>query len=112
MNHEILSTISRYNYSLGKAGNCPMRNTVTNCAPRCVSDNQCPSNHKCCPNKCGYTSCAPPSAVNTGSDGGYKGSSSMYKNYNNLFSANRKSTQNVSKKAFYLKLFKRERKKQ
>ncbi|XP_018400228.1 PREDICTED: waprin-Thr1-like [Cyphomyrmex costatus] len=39
-----------------KTGNCPMRNTVTNCTPRCIGDGQCPSNEKCCPNKCGHTS--------------------------------------------------------
>ncbi|KYM98156.1 hypothetical protein ALC62_11147 [Cyphomyrmex costatus] len=35
-----------------------MRNTVTNCTPRCIGDGQCPSNEKCCPNKCGHTSVA------------------------------------------------------
>ncbi|XP_018371025.1 PREDICTED: waprin-Rha1-like isoform X1 [Trachymyrmex cornetzi] len=60
-----------------KSGNCPMRNTVTNCTPRCIGDGQCPYNQKCCPNKCGHTSCADTSPVNTGSDGGYKGSSNQ-----------------------------------
>ncbi|XP_011306766.1 waprin-Thr1 [Fopius arisanus] len=57
-----------------KGGNCPLRNTVSRCQPNCVSDHQCPSNEKCCSNKCGSMSCAGPSAVNTGSDGGYKNS--------------------------------------
>lgn len=43
-----------------------------------MSDDQCSFNQKCCPNKCGSTSCAQASAINTGSDGGYKGSSSTY----------------------------------
>ncbi|EZA56401.1 hypothetical protein DMN91_010280 [Ooceraea biroi] len=58
-----------------KSGNCPLRNTVTNCVSRCLSDDQCPSNQKCCPNKCGHTSCTQSTVINTGSDGGYKGSS-------------------------------------
>ncbi|XP_015115681.1 waprin-Thr1 [Diachasma alloeum] len=57
-----------------KGGNCPLRNTVSRCMPTCVSDYQCSFNQKCCPNKCGSMSCAAPSAVYTGSDGGYKGS--------------------------------------
>ncbi|KAM0731987.1 Waprin-like protein [Formica fusca] len=60
-----------------KSGNCPLRNTVTSCTPRCVGDEQCPFNQKCCPNKCSSTSCAQSSAINTGSDGGYKGSSNQ-----------------------------------
>ena len=42
--------------------------------PKCESDYQCPSNQKCCPNKCNSNSCTTPSAVNTGYDGGYKSS--------------------------------------
>ncbi|CAL1675715.1 unnamed protein product [Lasius platythorax] len=60
-----------------RSGNCPLRNTVTNCNPRCVGDEQCSFNQKCCPNKCGSTSCAQSSAINTGDDGGYKGSSNQ-----------------------------------
>ncbi|XP_012228809.1 waprin-like protein [Linepithema humile] len=61
----------------GRSGNCPMKNTVTSCAPRCTSDELCPSNQKCCPNKCGHRSCASAGAINTGNDGGYKGSSNQ-----------------------------------
>ncbi|XP_063988102.1 waprin-Thr1-like [Diachasmimorpha longicaudata] len=57
-----------------KGGNCPLRNTVSKCTPSCVTDYQCSFNEKCCPNKCGSTSCTSSSAVNTGSDGGYKSS--------------------------------------
>ncbi|XP_015589782.1 waprin-Thr1-like [Cephus cinctus] len=57
-----------------KEGNCPLRNSVSKCNPSCQSDHQCNFNQKCCPNKCGHSSCVTPSAVNTGSDGGYKGS--------------------------------------
>ncbi|XP_043271573.1 waprin-Phi2 [Venturia canescens] len=58
-----------------KSGNCPMRNTVSSCTPRCMNDYDCSFDKKCCPNKCGSMSCAQSSAVNTGNDGGYKGSS-------------------------------------
>ncbi|KAK2582093.1 hypothetical protein KPH14_002795 [Odynerus spinipes] len=57
-----------------KPGYCPLKNTINNCMPRCVSDHQCTINQKCCPNKCGSTSCVSPSAVSTGND--YKGYSS------------------------------------
>nr|P0DQZ3.1 RecName: Full=Waprin-like protein; Flags: Precursor [Tetramorium bicarinatum] len=66
-----------------KSGNCPMRNTVTSCTPRCIGDGECSSNQKCCPNKCGTTSCANSSPLNTGSDGGYKGSSNQQAVYCN-----------------------------
>ncbi|XP_076162976.1 waprin-Thr1 isoform X2 [Ptiloglossa arizonensis] len=55
-----------------KSGHCPLRNSVSKCTPRCVSDYQCSSNEKCCPNKCGSESCVTASVVNTGND--YKGS--------------------------------------
>ncbi|KAF7411821.1 hypothetical protein HZH66_000717 [Vespula vulgaris] len=55
-----------------KPGFCPLKNTIDKCTPRCVSDYQCSSNQKCCPNKCGSTSCTSSNAVNTGN--GYKGS--------------------------------------
>ncbi|XP_011258022.1 waprin-Thr1 isoform X2 [Camponotus floridanus] len=64
----IASTFAQFH----RSGNCPLRNTVTNCTPRCMNDEQCPFNQKCCPNKCSSTSCAQSSAINTGSDGGYK----------------------------------------
>ncbi|KAG7202171.1 hypothetical protein KM043_015853 [Ampulex compressa] len=56
------------------SGFCPLANKVSVCVPRCVSDRQCSGNEKCCPNKCGGMSCASPSAVYTGNDGGYRGS--------------------------------------
>ncbi|XP_011138042.2 WAP four-disulfide core domain protein 2 isoform X2 [Harpegnathos saltator] len=55
-----------------KSGNCPLKNTVSNCGTRCTTDSQCVLNQKCCPNKCGHMSCAEPSVISTGS--GYKGS--------------------------------------
>ncbi|XP_053971407.1 WAP four-disulfide core domain protein 2-like [Hylaeus volcanicus] len=55
-----------------KSGHCPLRNNVSNCTPRCVSDFQCVANEKCCPNKCGTESCVGSSPVSTGN--GYKGS--------------------------------------
>ncbi|KAF3422590.1 hypothetical protein E2986_11060 [Frieseomelitta varia] len=58
---------------MNKEGHCPLRNSISKCSPRCVSDFQCSFNKKCCPNKCGSDSCAPASAVSTGN--GYKGSS-------------------------------------
>ncbi|XP_029173634.1 waprin-Thr1 [Nylanderia fulva] len=69
----VVSTFAQFH----KSGNCPLRNSVTNCTPRCMGDAQCSFNQKCCPNKCGSTSCAQSSAVNTGADGGYKGSSNQ-----------------------------------
>lgn len=62
-------------YVTDKGGSCPLRNSVSKCMPSCASDYQCSSNEKCCPNKCGSQSCATPSSINTGSDGGYKSSS-------------------------------------
>ncbi|XP_017762115.1 PREDICTED: waprin-Thr1 [Eufriesea mexicana] len=56
-----------------KEGYCPLKNSVSKCTPRCVSDYQCSFNEKCCPNKCGSKSCVQASPVSTGS--GYKGSS-------------------------------------
>ncbi|XP_028525294.1 waprin-Thr1 isoform X1 [Apis cerana] len=55
-----------------KEGHCPLRNSVSKCTPRCVSDYQCFFNEKCCPNKCGSESCVQASPINTGN--GYKGS--------------------------------------
>ncbi|XP_076642591.1 waprin-Thr1 [Halictus rubicundus] len=55
-----------------QSGHCPLKNSVSKCTPRCVSDYQCSMNEKCCPNKCGSTSCVEASAISTGS--GYKGS--------------------------------------
>ncbi|XP_076662881.1 waprin-Thr1 [Andrena cerasifolii] len=55
-----------------KGGHCPLRNSVSKCTPRCVTDYQCSMNEKCCPNKCGSESCADASPFSTGS--GYKGS--------------------------------------
>ncbi|XP_014487667.1 PREDICTED: waprin-Thr1-like [Dinoponera quadriceps] len=68
----VLLVTSAYAQVTYKSGNCPLKNTVSNCGTRCMSDSQCPLNQKCCTNKCGYTSCAEPSVVSTGS--GYKGS--------------------------------------
>ncbi|XP_011692231.1 PREDICTED: waprin-Thr1-like [Wasmannia auropunctata] len=73
----ILLVAGTFSQLFYKSGNCPLRNTVTNCVSRCIGDSDCPSNQKCCPNKCGFTSCANTSPVNTGSDGGYKGSSNQ-----------------------------------
>ncbi|XP_012243310.1 waprin-Thr1-like [Bombus vosnesenskii] len=56
-----------------KEGHCPLRNSVSKCTPKCVSDFQCSFNEKCCPNKCGSESCVSASPVSTGN--GYKGSS-------------------------------------
>lgn len=64
---------SKFINLLDKEGHCPLRNSISKCSPRCVSDFQCSFNEKCCPNKCGSDSCAPASAVSTGN--GYKGSS-------------------------------------
>ncbi|XP_012251600.2 waprin-Thr1 [Athalia rosae] len=58
-----------------KSGNCPLRDTNSKCMPSCSTDYQCSGGDKCCPNKCGFKSCVSPSAVSTGGDGGYKGSS-------------------------------------
>ncbi|XP_011639034.1 waprin-Phi2-like isoform X2 [Pogonomyrmex barbatus] len=71
-----LLIVGTFSQTFYKSGNCPMRNTVT-CGSRCIGDGQCSFNQKCCPNKCGFTSCANTSPVNTGSDGGYKGSSNQ-----------------------------------
>ncbi|KAL1465613.1 hypothetical protein WDU94_005168 [Cyamophila willieti] len=54
------------NYSAAfpsKAGNCPMASSVKTCTPKCTSDYQCFGNKRCCPNVCGWSSCAEPSAV-------------------------------------------------
>lgn len=58
-------------YLSDKEGHCPLRNSVSKCIPRCVSDYQCSFNEKCCPNKCGSES-VQASPINTGN--GYKGS--------------------------------------
>ncbi|TGZ52835.1 waprin-Thr1-like [Temnothorax curvispinosus] len=79
----ILLVAGTFSQTFYKSGNCPMRNTVSNCGSRCIGDGQCPFNQKCCPNKCGFTSCADTSPVNTGSDGGYKGSSNQQAVYCN-----------------------------
>ncbi|XP_029042431.1 antileukoproteinase [Osmia bicornis bicornis] len=55
-----------------KGGHCPLKDSVSKCFPRCVSDFQCSFNEKCCPNKCGTESCVQASLISTGS--GYKGS--------------------------------------
>ncbi|XP_076618956.1 waprin-Thr1 isoform X2 [Colletes latitarsis] len=55
-----------------KGGHCPLKNSVSKCTPRCVTDYQCSANEKCCPNKCGGESCVEASPFSTGN--GYKGS--------------------------------------
>ncbi|XP_076224187.1 waprin-Thr1 isoform X3 [Nomia melanderi] len=55
-----------------KSGHCPLKNSISKCTPRCVTDYQCSMNEKCCPNKCGTESCADASIFSAGN--GYKGS--------------------------------------
>lgn len=65
-------SLNKSKYFIDQSGHCPLKNSVSKCTPRCVSDYQCSMNEKCCPNKCGSTSCVEASAISTGS--GYKGS--------------------------------------
>lgn len=75
ISHHFSQTFIIYNLIifLDKEGHCPLRNSVSKCTPKCVSDFQCSFNEKCCPNKCGSESCVSASPVSTGN--GYKGSS-------------------------------------
>ncbi|XP_018903331.1 waprin-Thr1 [Bemisia tabaci] len=52
-----------FNFTSSKTGFCPLRLSVTSCAPRCMSDWECGEDRKCCPNICGSMSCAATSAV-------------------------------------------------
>ncbi|XP_065225163.1 waprin-Thr1 [Planococcus citri] len=49
-------------------GSCPIKQSVKNCLPKCISDYECYGNKRCCPNICNSKSCADVNPGHWGND--------------------------------------------
>lgn len=59
--------------SVKGTGSCPIKETIKNCLPKCISDFECIGYKRCCPNACNSKSCADISPVYTGNDRRHEG---------------------------------------